>query len=123
MANYTLGGYVFEKNPGEMDIPESKKETAEVKTHGGSELFHWDATIKGQQIVLKWSAISMTMYEQLRTLYLSNDEVTFDPDGSYTYEVVVTDLSAKYLKYYSGDFQYVKDVKLTLNIRSSEASS
>ena len=122
MANeYTLGIYTFEKNPGEMDIPESKKIVAEVETYAGSAVFQWDAIIQGQSVVLKWNTMTSDMYNELRTLYIGTGEVDFIPHDGYTYHVIVTNLFAQYFKYYDSAIQYLKNVELTLNIRSVSA--
>lgn len=122
MVAFELGGYTFECNPKEMDIPESKKTVAEVKTYDGSALFQWDASIVGQSITLGWPAMSTTMYEQIRALYLSTSEITFDPKESFMYQVIVTDLTGSYFKAALNSIEYVNDIELTLNIRSSTAS-
>ena len=116
---FVLSSYTFEANPESMDPPESKKTVAEVGTYAGSAVFQWGASIVGQSIVLSWPAMSTTMYNQLRTLYISTEEVTFNPQESYTYGVIVTNLDGKYYKAALNSIAYRKDVELTLNIRSS----
>lgn len=121
MTLYTLGGYTFEGNPQKMDPPESQKTVAEAETHGGSELFQWDASIVGESITLSWPTMSLTMYNQLRSFYLSPEAITFVPNDSYTYQVVVTNLDGDYFELLLESLAYRKDVELTLNIRSQTA--
>ena len=118
---YQLGSYTFALNPIEMDILESKKEVAEVKTYTGSSVFQWDALISGESVTMYWPTMTLTMYAQLRTLYLSASEIAFVPGDGYTYQVIVTDLNGEYFKYLTGATAYRKEVKLTLNIRSQTA--
>lgn len=121
MANWSIGAYTFERNPIEADKPDSEKTVAEVKTYSGSALFQWSPTIEGQSVKLTWKIMSATMYAQLRTLYLSTSEVTFSCWDDYTYQVVVTNLKCDLFLFRNADLQFLKNVEMTLNIRSAAA--
>ena len=59
-----------------------------------------------------------TQYNSLRTLYLSMDEVVWDPKTGTQYNVVVQDLQGVYFEGDYGFGGWRKDVLLVLNIRS-----
>lgn len=119
MTAHILDTYTFDWNPDELTIPESKKIVAEAKTHDGSEIFQWDAIIKGEKIVMIWKLMSIAQYNELRTLYLSPDTVVWNPQyNAVTYNVIVTGLQGKYSHVHLDDLPYRTDVELTLSIRS-----
>ncbi|MDX9785443.1 MAG: hypothetical protein RBT11_01610 [Desulfobacterales bacterium] len=122
MANMSLGAYTFVLNPASMDIPESKKLFAEVKTYSGSAIFQWPALIQGQTVELFWSHMGVAQYEALRALYLSDAVVTWNPQYLGTYQVVVSHLEGKYLDAVYNAHPYRYDVKMKLNIRSFTAT-
>ncbi|MDY0324794.1 MAG: hypothetical protein RBQ87_01305 [Candidatus Cloacimonadaceae bacterium] len=118
-----LDGYVFPLNPSTMPIPESKKLVSEVKTYSGSAIFQWPEVIQGQDVDLTWTYMSAAQYEQLRTIYLKDQVVTFDPKYLGTYGVIVKNLTGKY---HDGAFHQVPfriDVEMKLNIRSFTADA
>lgn len=124
MAEQILGEYSFEDDPEKMGIPESKKTVATVNTYSSAALFQWPAQIIGEKLVLEWTLMSDTMYEQLREFYLAGDVLTWQPrfatedvEGA-TYEVVVIDLSGVYNEATFHHQPYRFDVKLTLFILS-----
>lgn len=118
---HILGAYTFGWNPDTMDIPESAKVVAEEKTYKGSAIFQWPALIEGQPVTMKWDWMSIAQYNSLRTLYLSPDVITWDPQYLGTYQVIVTSLKGTYIKVSLNDIAYRESVELTLNIRSGPA--
>jgi hypothetical protein len=119
MDKMILDSYTFPENPQEMDLVEAKKVVAKVTTYGGQAIFQYAANIQDLSIVLKWDNISETFWDNLRTKYLSTSEVVFDPQDGNTYNIVVEDLTGKYVQYGLEDIPVRKDVELTLNIRST----
>lgn len=118
MDKMTLGSYTFAENPQRSDLVESYKDVATVKTYGGSAVFQWDVTIIGKEIDLEWDSMSTTMYGELRTLYVDDSSVVFDPQNGNTYNVIVTNLEGKYYDSGLEDIAYRQDVTLTLHILS-----
>lgn len=118
MANQSLGSYTFEDDPEKMTIPESKKTVSVVKTYSGSAVFQWPALIQGQDIELFWTLMTDDQYDELRSLYISSDAVTWDPQYLGTYEVIVKDLKGSYCEATFHNKPYRFDVKLILHIRS-----
>ena len=114
-----LDSYTFPENPQNMDLIESKKSVASVVTFSGSAVFQWDATLEGVLVSLTWDNMSETMYNNLRTKYLSTDSVVFDPKTGTTYNVIVENLSGSYVQYGLDDIPHRKDIELILNIRSA----
>lgn len=118
MDKITLGSYTFTENPQRMTLVESYKDVATVKTYGGTAVFQWDATIAGKDVDLEWDNLSETMYDQLRTLYVDDSTVVFDPQNGNTYNVIVKNLEGKYINYGLEDIPVREDVTLTLHILS-----
>lgn len=119
MDKMILDSYTFPENPQEMDLLESKKVVAKVDTYSGGAIFQWDATIQGVSVALSWDNMSETFYQNLRTKYLSTSSVVFDPKNGSTYNVIVEELSGRYIQYGLEDIPHRKNVELILNIRST----
>jgi len=124
MAEQTLGEYAFADDPENMGIPESQKTVSSVDTYSSAAIFQWPAIIAGQKNELTWSLMEEEQYEALRSLYLSQDTVTWTPkpatltSAGASYDVVVAGLKGIYNE---GSFHhqpYRFDVKLTLFIIS-----
>lgn len=118
---HELGGYTFEFNPERLTIPESKKGVSKVKTYTGSAIFQWPAVIQGQSVSMFWTVLTIEQYNELRTLYLSADTITWDPKYLGVYQVVVEDLKGKYIDGVLDINPHRTDVELILNIRSGPA--
>lgn len=118
MDKMILDSYTFPENPQEMDLVEAKKVVAKITTYSGQALFQYDENIQDLSVVLRWDNISETFWDNLRTKYLATASVVFDPQDGSTYNVVVEDLTGKYVQYGLEDIPVRKDVALTLNIRS-----
>lgn len=118
MNKMILDSYTFAENPQYADLIESKKTVATVETYSGAAIFQWAASIEGRRVTFRWDNMSETMYETLRTKYLSTDVVVFNPQDGSTYNVVVVDLVGSYVQFGLEDISHRKDVELTLNVRS-----
>jgi len=122
MANMTLGGYTFEKNPTSIDGVITKDvPMAIVKTWESVKAFVWDPTYKGKEVPLNWTGMSATMYDQLQAIYEAQASVVFDPqDGEgKTFNVLVRKLTGTYYKNLaSSTSHYRKNVTLRLVILS-----
>jgi hypothetical protein len=118
MGYMSLGSYSFDRDPTVVTIPESQKRVATVDTYSGGAVFQWSAVIQGLPIELDWKGMTVAQYNQLRTLYLSSDEVVWDPNTGTTYNVIVQDLMGTYFEGDFGSGGYRKNVKMVLNIRS-----
>ena len=119
MTLHILGSYTFYRNPHTLSIPETKKPVSVVETWGGSAIFQWDALISGQSIEMTWPGMEASMYEELRTLYLEDDSVVWNPQNGSTYNVIVTNLEGEYIEAGHAESPYRKNVMMTLNIRSA----
>lgn len=118
MNKIVLGSFTFTENPQRMDLFESKKDIATVRTYDSTAVFQWTPTIAGHDVVMEWDNMSSAMYDELRTLYLSDLTIVVDPDNGNTYNVVVKNLEGKYIKYGLEDIPHREDVSLTLHIIS-----
>jgi hypothetical protein len=119
----SLSGYTFEWDPDETSMPYSSKTVAEVQTFGGTELFEWEASIVGKEVVLKWDHMEVGMFNALRRRYLvMGTTYVWDPDiGGNTFNVVIKDFSGKYLRNFTENSSYVnyrENVVMVLSIRS-----
>ena len=116
-----LGGYTFYWDPDEMSMPYSEKTVAEAKTFGGSQVFEWDATIVGKEVVLKWDYMPVGMFNALRRRFLNTGTLyTWDPEivGGTTYSVVIKKLEGAYFKHMREDTEWRRGVKMTLSLRA-----
>lgn len=119
MDKMILDSYTFPENPQEMDLIEAKKVVATIMTYTGQGIFQWDADIQDLSVMLRWDNISNVFWDILRAKYLSTSNVVFDPQNGSTYNVIVEDLTGKYIQYGLEFIPHRKDVELTLNIRST----
>jgi hypothetical protein len=116
-----LGGYTFYWDPDEMTMPYSEKTVAEAKTFGGTQIFEWDATIIGKEVVLKWDYMPIGMWNALRRRYLATGTLyTWNPEiaGGTTYSVVIKKLDGSYFKHMREDTEWRRAVTMVLSLRS-----
>jgi hypothetical protein len=121
MAKQILGRYTFYWDPDEMTMPYSEKTVSEAKTHAGTQIFEWTASIVGKEVTLKWDFMPLFMYRMLRRKYLRTGETyTWNPqlDDGQTFSVVIKYLEGTYFKVLKEDTEYRKDVIMVLSIRS-----
>lgn len=118
MDKMTLGSYTFTENPQRVDLVESVKDVATVKTYTSTAVFQWDPTVAGLDVALDWDNLSETMYNELRTLYLSDSTVVFDPQNGSTYNVIVKSLEGSYFMAALEDIPHRENVTLTLHVIS-----
>ena len=124
MANQRLGGYVFEWNPDEVTIPESKKTVAIQETYGGSAIFQWSPLLEGAMVELKWNWMPREQYSALRLLYLSTAQVEWNPqNGGETFFVYVVSLTGEYFPVALADIGYRANVKMILQIRTQGSTT
>lgn len=99
-------------------IPEARKTVDTIRTYGGSDVFEWPAIIAGQEVTLTWSLMPNAMYQSLQNLYFSGDECTWGTRNQRTYQVVIMDLTAKFVDAVFYRNRWRLDVELKLFIRS-----
>jgi hypothetical protein len=119
MQTMTLGGYTFWRNPEQFDEPRLKRFTAEVPTYGGSAFFSWGTFLAGQVIILEWSWMDETMWDQLQTLLEADTQIVWDPQTGSTYNVEITKLEGAYVESALVDASWRQKVKVELLIRSA----
>lgn len=126
MAKMVLGSHTMLHNPNDfLRVYPSEKNVAVGHTLESEFLInfglHGDGMV-GQRHELGWKSLSRDEYNALRTLYEAGGEITWDPKdwrshlSGKTYQVVVMGLEGTD---YAQTTLTVKDVKLTLEIRSA----
>ena len=93
-----LGAYTFVYNPGQMSAIKSEKSTAKVVTYSSIGFFTWGATIVGKEITLEWNILEVEQVDNLKTLYVADVPVVWDPQDGYgkTYNVEIYSLDWDY---------------------------
>jgi lipase chaperone LimK len=116
----SLGGYTFEKNPSEMTVIKSGKIIASVLTYSSVAVFSWGTLIAGKTLDLRWKGMSLTMFEQLQTLYEADASVAFFPDidSGTTYTVEIMKFNGDYHLSQSDAADYRVNVEMDLLILS-----
>jgi hypothetical protein len=121
MANMSLGGYTFAKQPSGMTMIQKDRTSAHVRTYTSVAFYSWGASIVGKVIELTFNYITTAQYASLQTLYEADTSVVFNPqDGSSkTYNVEILSLDSEYhIQLNNTTGNYRKETKLKLLILS-----
>jgi len=114
----TLGGYAFTLNPEEANMPIPAKRADFLETFGGVAYFSWGTFIEGSEIKLKWSYMSVAMFETLQTKFEADTQIVFTPGDGNSYNVEITDLKGKWFLDQTAGAQFRGDIEATLLIMS-----
>jgi hypothetical protein len=98
MANMSLGGYTFAKQPSGMTMIQKDRIAAHAPTYTSVAFYSWGASIIGKVVELTFNYITTGQYASLQTLYEADAQVVFNPqDGSSkTYNVEILSLNSEY---------------------------
>lgn len=121
MANMSLGGYTFDKQPSGMTFVAKDRDVAYQKTYTSVALFSWGASYIGKVIEVSWNFLTTSQYASLQTIYEADVQVVFNPqDGtSKTFNVEVLSLDGEYFIYLDNSTNhYRKNAKMQLLIMS-----
>lgn len=118
-----LGDYIFTWSPDRMTIPEEKKLVAAAATIEGSALFQWEALLQGARVELHWEWMKEAQYEALREIYLSTDEINWNPGAGIIFTIVPADLEGEYFETALHEAPYRRNVRLVLDIRGTTTTS
>lgn len=124
MSKFTLGDYEFRQNPDSMDLPQYYRSWSGVKTYTSYAFFSWGMHLAGATIRLRWETMLASMYDELLTLYRSDEQVVFDPkkeDGT-TYNCEITNLKGVFYLIMNHENALRKSVELDLLIMSENLS-
>jgi len=101
-----------------MTLIRKDKPNASVLTWSSFGYFSWPATLVGKKLTLTWNHMPKTMFDELDTLYLADNQVVFDPQlgDAKTYNVHIQVLDGRFIAALSATYR--KDVLLGLIIVS-----
>ena len=118
MQAMTLGGYTFDRNPTQFDIPKDYRSTSFVDTYTGVSFFSFGIFSAGQEVTLEWDWMSNAMFIIFQTLLEADEAVTWYSRAGSTYITEILSLNGKYLESALSDAPWRKDAKLDLLIKS-----
>lgn len=113
-----LGSYTFDADPQSCTQPIKKRRCSDIDTLGGVEFFSWGLYIEGQEITMKWAAMTTDQYNSLRALLYADAQIVWNPDasdssiGPITYEVEIKALKGDFHMSKKADAPYRRKVEL-----------
>jgi hypothetical protein len=117
--NQVLGGYTFPYDPamGDWSGVNQNKSRADLDAITRTISFNW-GFVDYKPVILKWSSIPKTMYDQLVSLWIANNggnTYTYNPRTGTSYTVEIVDLVGTPFGP-TGSYDWLIDVQMTLKV-------
>jgi hypothetical protein len=116
-----LNDYTFTWFPDRWTIPKADKFSGKTLTWESAGFFSFGTSIIGKEIILEWDWMPHDQFDELNNIVLLDTQVLW-ATGFYgeAFNVEVVGLDGEYFETTAYNFEYRRNVKLTLMIMSVE---